>query len=457
MADGDGTIEGALEVTRNLHRAIISVSAITFVFALSLRQPESEKSQQKSVQHFLNFDFSEYDRFVDAKVAAVAAQWLTQPSDELRADLEKSKAPVFGTSEIVSAFEKPTLVGRFKVNETKLSTPGNMTVRELDLLKALPIAEDVRILVPTMAEAGHSILEFLENNGKAGMKVQTVRVANAEDYPDSDLPKAGTSAKMTIYFELFGQTPPFPVFQAGVNAVVRVVPGTSFSAWLARQTSATEFTGQTRDGLSWFPALKALPKDQAERRLADVLATLKGELEKGRPESHKVSLLGAEIPGSLLIFATPLTLLALLYYLLFHLVHLSRYATEHAVVVRRFAWLPLTLDAGWAWETLISIALLPLAALLTLGVQLLRSEFLTMGSGAFIAFVTLGAGWLAIKSVRELSAIRRRIAPAAEATPKEKATREPSGVHPAEAQATPPADTSHRRPTEKDARGLPHC
>lgn len=416
MADGDGTIEAALEVTRNLHRLIISVSVITFVFALSLRQPQNEKSQQDAIEHFLNFDFSRYDTYVEEKIAESGRRLLKQPVEDLRAAVEKAKAPVFGTPQIAAAFDKPTVVGRFKVSDTKLVTPGDLTLRQLDVLKTFPLSEDVRIFVPEVQDIAPIIQDFLEKSGRPGMNVQTVRVAASEDFPDTELPAAGTMVKMTCHFELIGQSPPFPVFQAVLNATVEAVPETSFLAWLSKQPGAAEITSNTIGGLTWLPTLQGLPKDQAERRLGDVLASLKASLEKGRPESQTVSLLGAEIPGSLLIFATPLTLLALCYYLLFHLVHLSHYAVEHAIIVRRFAWLPLTLQAGWVWETGFSIGLLPMAALLTLGGQLFRFGFLTVTSALFIAIVTLGVGWLVKKSFRQVSSIRSQITPAVKPT-----------------------------------------
>jgi hypothetical protein len=54
--------------------------------------------------------------------------------------------------------------------------------------------------------------------------------------------------------------------------------------------------------------------------------------------------LAAEIPGVLLVYATPSLLLALSYYFLFHLAHLARFAPQHKVAFQKFALNSLELE-----------------------------------------------------------------------------------------------------------------
>ena len=98
-----------------------------------------------------------------------------------------------------------------------------------------------------------------------------------------------------------------------------------------------------------------MPRESAERNLADLLASINEELRKRNPENKSVSLLGAEIPGNLLVYATPFILLALSYYFLFHLTHLQRFVRENRALFEQFAWLPLSLEKEWGWEALFSL------------------------------------------------------------------------------------------------------
>ena len=75
----------------------------------------------------------------------------------------------------------------------------------------------------------------------------------------------------------------------------------------------------------------------------------------------------------------------------------------------RFAWLPLSLEAGWVWDTLFSLGVLPLLALGVLSAQLWRFHFLEWGPGLFTLAAALGVSFLNWKSIRQIGKLRGQV------------------------------------------------
>ena len=61
-------IEDALKNIRNIHRIILTISFITIVFSVSISAPQDKKQQLALLNKLIEFDFSEYDKFVEKKV-----------------------------------------------------------------------------------------------------------------------------------------------------------------------------------------------------------------------------------------------------------------------------------------------------------------------------------------------------------------------------------------------------
>jgi hypothetical protein len=215
---------------------------------------------------------------------------------------------------------------------------------------------------------------------------------------------------MLLSFELMPNGgPPSPIFQAVFDARVQRVQNTSFQHWLAQKPEAEKFVVLVSSGLKWLPTLDDISREMTDRRLGDVYGALSDELRKGSPESKSVSLLGAEIPGILLVYAAPLTLAALSYYFFFHLTHLSRFARERRLELQRFAWLPLSMEIAWAWEAWISLGALPLLALAVLSLQLFRFHFLQFVPGLFIVLAMILLSMLARQSIQQIETIRAQL------------------------------------------------
>jgi hypothetical protein len=410
MADGDSTIEGALEVTRNLHRLILSVSVITIVFAFSLRKPENEVTQHKAIESFLAFDFSAYDTFVQDKIDAFAEERIAPAAAVLSERVDDTDFPILDIHEIADEFERPIVFGRFLVKDSKLSTPADLTLRQLKSFSDLfPLAIDVRVAVPDTASAVEPIVEFLQSSTQGASRIDSATLEQTKVYIDTDPPSASEQIPISLYFVLQGDNPSSPVFTKEFRAAIAEVPDTSFRSWLETQDAASKFVTVQDETLIWLPPLESLNRELAERRLGDVQGYLSDALSKGSPENRTISLLGVDIPGNLLIFATPLLLVALLYHLLFHLRHLVRFSAEHRGIVERFAWLPISHGAGWFADSLVSIALLPIVAALALGIQLFRFGLIEWASGLYILAGVAVSLWLAVRSIHYVAVIRMQI------------------------------------------------
>jgi hypothetical protein len=411
MSDGDSMMEDALQVTRNLHRLIIATSLVTIVFSLSLRFPEKFRERQETIDQFLRFDFSQYDRFVTARAAEASGLWLKPVVSTLRAGVETNNYPVFGLADIWAALEKPVLLGQAKIAETKLTTPAELTLRQFDALAELyPLTNDVLVPVFVPENLVTNLQEFLAEKARPGMRVQSVNLQTSESYSATEPPGEGETIKMLLSFELMPNGgPPSPYFQGVFDAHVRRGENTSFLYWLSQNPETPKFVTLQAGRLKWLPALDNISREMIDRRLGDVSGALNDEIRKSSPENKSVSLLGAEIPGLLLVYATPLILLALSYYFLFHLTHLCRFAARHKMDCERFAWLPLSLETGWVWESLFSLGILPLLALSVLEAQLWRFDFLKWAPGIFTLAAGFFIGVLTWKSIRQLGKLRGQI------------------------------------------------
>jgi hypothetical protein len=128
--------------------------------------------------------------------------------------------------------------------------------------------------------------------------------------------------------------------------------------------------------------------------------------------------LGATVPGVLIVFVSPLVLLALAYYFAVHTVQLKRIADKEAEDVLSFAWLPLVQDRYWAIgelhlnaasvETCLSAAALPTISLAILFVQLFQFGGIGFWTAAVIVLSAFGVLALGVISIGNLRGVYER-------------------------------------------------
>ena len=157
--------------------------------------------------------------------------------------------------------------------------------------------------------------------------------------------------------------------------------------------------------------------------MACCTADLTEEIASAGPEKQSATILGTQVPGLLIVVASPLTLLVLSYYFANHTGHLVRLVKADREEFRGFAWMPLSIQynipflprgklkdgfkiPAWALETVISAVILPLASLAALYAQLTQFGGIGLWPSLVISTAVAGIALLGIRTVRNINTIR---------------------------------------------------
>ena len=365
-------MEDALKSTRNLHRLILSISLVTLIFALSLKIEETKRIQKEAVDSLLRADFLAYETWLSAKLQPAIEEALGPRTGRVEAALKDLL--VFKLDEILRVLNKPAHVGKLLTNGTVLADLDEATLTQLESLNAFSLGRDVQIAVPELEPLVPEILHFFRAHKTTGWRIEEASVITiASDltvtsFVDPDRLTADLSFKLVDSVRVAGS----PTFQGSFDVIMRDIPGTSFLSWLAEANlgSVVEISD---DAVIFAPALSDAPNGVRQEKLGTLSQRLAREIASAGPEEREATILGTQVPGLLVILAAPLTLMALTYYFVNHITHVSRLAEQHADEIRGFAWLPISITdwrlpglarpiPGHRVELLTSAALLPLAA-----------------------------------------------------------------------------------------------
>ncbi|MEM9158484.1 MAG: hypothetical protein AAGB46_05495, partial [Verrucomicrobiota bacterium] len=113
--------EDSLKSTRNLHRAIITISVVSLVFAFSLRRPAKELSIKSALESLLDYPFLEYDIFAQAKIDQYSAQHLEPIGKQFSERLESKGHMIFSQNHIGDKLAQAIEVGKFTASDTILT------------------------------------------------------------------------------------------------------------------------------------------------------------------------------------------------------------------------------------------------------------------------------------------------------------------------------------------------
>ena len=380
-------IEDALKSTRTLHRLIMTVALVTIIFGLSISLPEDKLRQREIIDGLIAIEFTEYNTYIQTELDKAGSLLLSPIGSKLIKALEDSGHLTFGLDKIGSELSKPIHVGRILVNSSILSEVSNTSLTSLNALNGLSLNRDIQILVPRTDELVAAIGDFLSENSSAGKRIDTLRITiddfdfNAESF----LP--GTETNVGIYFELLDvvRVGGAPTFSANFVSDIKTLPNTSFIYWLKLKGFDEKFLVVENKQVKFAPELENAPSGFTNEKLGVLSLKLANDIAKSGPANQSVSILGTNIPGSLVIFASPIILFFLTYYFLNHTSHLLRVSKVDPVQFEQFAWLPLSLNHVFRYsftgnrrapifagilEIIGSAIILPIAALILLYVQL---------------------------------------------------------------------------------------
>lgn len=424
-------IEDALKSTRNLHRLILAVSLVTLVFSLSLRPPDQQRKQKAIIDALIDIDFSSYDVWLKPKLDEAIASWLEPATEPVVKSLESGNYPVFLREDIVDALRTPAHIGKLLIEELILKDVSTASLTQLNALNGFALAANVQITVPRVEGVVTELTAFLEDNPGAGKRIANAQVTISpyDSVGESFLP--GKTVTGTLYFELVDAVAvgSAPVFQVTFDADIIEIPHTSFLAWL-EQAELSPIVEIRAEKVIFAGSLAEAPRGFFQEKLGTLSLRLADEIKSAGPEKRTASILGTQVPGLLIVLAAPLTLMALMYYLVSHTAHLARLARRHSSEMAGFAWLPITMTEwpipgttryirGNIFELLMSLAVLPIVSLTVMYWKLdvfggisLPTKLLIAGSILWILVF-----WRSVR--REIEQIRQefRKAEILEATP----------------------------------------
>ena len=394
-------IEDSLKNIRNIYRLILTVSFITIVFSLSINPPQAKKDQLKILNELNEFPFVEYDSFVRSKVEEFSLKTLVKLSKELEKNINDEDLLIYNLHHIHEAFATNAHTGKLLIEELLISNVSSATLHEFNTLKVLPLDKNIQVIVPEIIEISKEISSFLKENYELGLRVDNVNLSIVDFDKESFLPNDTTI--ISLYFELPAKirTGGAPVFNSDFPAKIISLPDTSFQKWIVSNARSKNIVNINAGNLEWVPSLVDLPNGFMEEKVGLLIKQLDEEIKKSSPEEQNISLLGANISGVLFVYASPILLIGLIYFLLnnsSHLLLLSR-TEENIIYFKQFSWSPLSLNNNWHYDLLISIIFLPSLSLMVLYFQLtqfgsISYYFISLLIIAVLSYITLSALFL---------------------------------------------------------------
>lgn len=408
-------IEDSLKTTRNLHRLIVSVSAASIVFAMSLSVSDIKYEQWLDLKVLHSLSFKGYDEFAQEALASYARETLQPLSKQAISGLDKNLFRDEDLSKIAAAIETP-LVNNMTWVEGGFAGkwPEEPTLTQCLQFGRSPRAlADIRVLVPRI-EGVSGRMNDLFRSARLGQQNSIERVGLGPRDGALDFPEVppGESCGVSIYFSLasdVADSENLSIELTGELADSFMIPNTSFISWLERHEGARRLYRIEDGNLYWLPGLRDLSEDTRAEKVVTLTDQYSQELERGGPQQKSISVLGIEVPGILFTYSGPLVLLVLLYYFLNHLAHLKALAGGGDELFRQFAWMPLALGKGWWWEALGTCVALPVGSVALLFYKLIQVYSMTVMTGLIMTGAGLGVGWLGWCSCLGIERLRTTI------------------------------------------------
>lgn len=412
----------------------MTVALVTIVFSLSISLPVDKTRQKELIDGLIASDFKSYQSFVDTLVFKEQQATLQPIGDALTKSLEGGEHLIFNLNKIGEALTTPVHVGRVLVEDLNLNTVADASITSLNALNGLSLDRNVQILIPRTGELEPEIQTFLAENGGTGKRVDEIRFS-IDDFgfvAETFLP--GNEHFIGVYFEILDavRLGGAPVFSASFIGDVVEIPNSSLLSWMATQGFDEDIVIISDGAVSFAPELAGAPPGFLNEKLGVLSLRLTDEIAQSGPAKQSVSILGTSVPGTLVIFASPLILLALSYYFASHTGHLCRICNKDEEAFDQFAWLPLShkvaasikVTKRWGinlsvglFEALLSGILLPAAAIALLYGRLSQFGNLTHLQVACMAASALGVICFGLLAMDRINRIREHLSTWAEKLP----------------------------------------
>ncbi len=325
-----------------------------------------------------------------------------------------------GLDSLAERITKPLLVSKFEVKGTTLSDPKNTTLNQLRSPALMQrLSRNIGVVEVDFAMASQQLEALLGPYAE-----RQVRIAlEVQDAEDADWVNRARGFEGTRLFSVpkwpdlpdwnrYGLPPTFR-FPLSFTALVnyRQLDGSAFIDWVNSVGDMGEVVSVTFAGLAFADgAYWKVSPEQRGQTLEQLQANLTADISAADPRRQRVSILGAQVPGVLVVVASPLVLLMLSYSLAMHTMHLRRFVADNVDELEKFAWLPLTLrtNISWALATTSSVVVVPSVSLWFLKGRLTEFEGIDWSLG-LIAMTVARVGIVVFGLVSLYSILKIRL------------------------------------------------
>ena len=369
-------VEDALKSARNIHRFILAVSLVSLVFALSIELPANLTDLRKRIAELKEIPFDDYETFALKAAKEFSSKKLSSDASDLEKYFESSGLMIFELSKLSDALQTPVHIGRILTKSIVFVDVDGATLESMDAVSSvLDIKKNTNFVRIDVNDLIKELDQFFASNPCNGCRIDGVRM-EIENYDfdiDSFFP-GNTSPIVSVYFELrkTGINVGAPVFNASFRSTTIDVPNSSWIKWFQKLKVSDKVVKISKNGkMAWLPGMDNPPKGYRQKKIGLLLSDVEESLKERSPSSQTVSILGTNVPGILVVYATPLILLALLFYFFNHISQLKTLARNHRDFFESFAWFPVLVNKTWPFEFLFTTLVLPVASITILNFRIL--------------------------------------------------------------------------------------
>ncbi len=342
-------INDALKLVRSLHGLIIVSSLFTVVFSISLNVPQNEVKWRDALRLISPEAYTTYVIAAAAPIRQTLNEDIRNFLDEhnqvnrvynlLASELQEVRcidAPVFESDSLIDTRTKDAVSIR-TMAPVDFSIYPTTVVRD-DEGQEVAMATDMYL---SAARDTRLVAELDEGRQLVGKC--TLNRENIDDCKCSDLQPFDDVQNFTL--SLSGLViPQFLNYQITAKLRARLydttIPNGSFGEFMESKLPSGGVIAYNleKNEIRFDPPLT---NEYLNQPIARLIGKLEEDVVEITATSIHVSVLGNQLRGLTVFYASPSAIIVLLYLFLGHVMHLHGFATSHLGTFREFSWLPL--------------------------------------------------------------------------------------------------------------------
>ena len=341
-------VEDALKITRTLHGLVLLSCIITIIIAVSYWPPEHAIERRDLLNELSGIGYYSFVMaLIDKEISKTRSRWSTL-SIENRYD----HIP-FLREAVLEEISSPRCI---TITTPKSVTPDNSTnenASNIVLATLFPISSanyvgiQTTIFWPGYADqdpiygAPYSVRLQRSRFGTILNRCPTGIADMAKCRCHEALTEPYSTYKIVLTGFLKGEKVPYTIEGTFVASVSDFeVSESSFAHWIENdKVGGDSVSADVRSGELRFAARMS----QAEREvsLAGLSGAAKEQVRELLSDELDVSVLGNRLSGTMVLFASPIAIIVLLYLFVAHVVHVGKLMATDKIRIKEFSWLPI--------------------------------------------------------------------------------------------------------------------